>query len=382
MRASWSLLIAVLVGCGANGGATVDATGASAADAPGDGAQACVDPPGTVVPPTFEKHTIASAVARNAVCNDGSPGIYYLRRGTGCGATRWVIGLEGGGSCSSDAECAARTQGLTSSIDKPATLTLHGIFDGDATANPDFFTSNEVYVDYCTSDNWAGHRAASAATNNFAFRGADLVRAVFEDLRDPAITGDANIGTATDVLLVGSSAGGLGVLANADRLATALPDAQVRALDDAGWVPDILGYAPPGEPGLPVYTEFDARFAYWGALPDDSCAALETADPGRCMIGPLLLPRLTVPLFVHQDQRDPVQLKMLGGNTDTAYKTMFAGAIKTSLGPVSGVFSPSAGDHGLVFSTDFPVRTLGGVTYREAVGNWYFARSGASHIIE
>lgn len=370
-----------LVACGGSPAASPDAP--PTIDAAGDAAVgACVDPPSTPVVGTLEKHEIANAVARDAVCNDGSPGIYYVRRGTGCGATRWVIGLEGGGSCNTADECAARAHGLTSSVGKPATLTLHGILDADGAANPDFFTANVVYVDYCTSDNWAGHRAASADTNGFAFRGADLLRAALQDLRDPAISGPDHLGTATEVLLVGSSAGGLGVVANADRLSAALPAVRVRAVNDAGWVADLLSDPPAGQSAQPSYVEFDARFAYWAALPDDSCAALEPDHPGRCSIGPTVFPRLTTPLFVHEDQRDPVQLAMLGGSMDPAYKAQFAAAIASSLAPVTGVFSPRAGDHGLVFSTSFGVRAVGGVTLRDALGAWYFERGGATHVIE
>jgi hypothetical protein len=34
------------------------------------------------------KITITDAINKNAVCNDGSPGIYYLRDGFGSGAKR------------------------------------------------------------------------------------------------------------------------------------------------------------------------------------------------------------------------------------------------------------------------------------------------------
>lgn len=363
-----------------DGGALSDA--GSVAD--GGGTLGCIDPPGTVVAaPVMEKRTVENATARNAICNDGTPAVYYIRRGTSCGAKRWVLGLEGGGSCNTLAECAARGPGLRGTSGAAPSKNGTGILSPDAAANPDFFTANAVYVEYCSSDNWAGHRPASADTGNFAFYGKDIVAAVLEDLAKTDGMADAQ-----EVLLVGSSAGGLGVLANADALQARLPKARVRAVDDAGWVADILSFAPTGSSGQPSYTEFDARFAYWSAQVDASCAAAETTHLGKCSIGTTIFPQLTVPLFVHQDQRDPIQLKMLGLEAASnqaernAYLNTFRAAITSSLGPVTGVFSPRAGDHGLVFSNDFNVRALEGTTYREALGNWYFERQGPKKLVE
>ncbi len=396
-RAVW-LLGFSLMACGGSDAVTLADAGAPDGGSTGDasstfdagdttdggGALGCVDPPGTVVAaPVMEKHTVQNATARNAICNDGTPAVYYLRRGTGCGAKRWVLGLEGGGSCNTLAECAARGPGLRGTSGADPSKNGTGILSADPAANPDFFTANAVYVEYCSSDNWAGHRAASADTGNFAFYGKDIIAAVLEDLATAEGLADAN-----EALLVGSSAGGLGVLANADALQARLPKARVRAVDDAGWVADILSFAPAGSSGLPSYTEFDARFAYWSAQVDASCAAAQTAHLGKCSIGSTIFPQLTVPLFVHQDQRDPIQLKMLGLEAATsqaeraAYLSTFRNAITSSLGPVTGVFSPRAGDHGLVFSADFNVRALDGTTYREALGNWYFERQGPKKLVE
>lgn len=363
-------------------GATSDGQGPLAPDgAPStEPAVGCTDPASTSVSPTFERRTVANAEARHALCNDGTPAVYYVRRGTGCGAGRWVIGLEGGGSCNTPAECAAREVGQKSSSASTPTKSLGGIFSSDPAQNPDFFTANGVYVDYCSSDNWVGRRDASADTNGFGFHGKDIFAAVLEDLSD--------LSQASEILLAGSSAGGLGVVGNADVVKERFPKARVRAIDDAGWVADILAYAPPGQTGLPVTAELDARIAYWTGVPDASCAAVESAHLGRCSVGSVVFPYLAVPMFVHQDLRDPVQLSMLGVNAapnaaeKTKYRDAFAASLRTSLAPVTGVFSPNAGDHGLVFSPNFATRTAGGTTMREALGNWYFERNGTKKAIE
>merc|ERR1711972_1159762 len=51
---------------------------------------------------------IQNATARNAVCNDGTPGGYWFRQGTGSGSNRWLIHLQGGFWCWDSASCSDR----------------------------------------------------------------------------------------------------------------------------------------------------------------------------------------------------------------------------------------------------------------------------------
>merc|ERR1719174_338204 len=51
-----------------------------------------------------------AAITDNAVCLDGSPGLYYHRKGTGTGENKWYIHQEGGGWCSSLPACLTRSQ--------------------------------------------------------------------------------------------------------------------------------------------------------------------------------------------------------------------------------------------------------------------------------
>jgi len=46
----------------------------------------------------FEKIDL-TVVNPNAVCNDGSPAVYYFRPGYGSGSSVFTIYLEGGGVC-------------------------------------------------------------------------------------------------------------------------------------------------------------------------------------------------------------------------------------------------------------------------------------------
>ena len=98
-----------------------------------------------------------------------------------------------------------------------------------------------AYAPYCSSDGWAGSIAAAPPTH-FAFRGHDIVTAIFSDLAARQGLGAA---PGTRVLYGGCSAGARGALFNLDRVALQLLPALVPAgnlkrvgglLDSAFWV--------------------------------------------------------------------------------------------------------------------------------------------------
>lgn len=353
-------------------------------DAP-PSAVGCIDDASVTVSDTYEKRTVVNASARNAICNDGSPAVYYIRRGAGCGAKRWVIAFEGGGSCSTIAECQARPNKYKSSIGAGATQKVGGMMSSDPAVNPDFFSANIAFVNYCSSDYWMGTQPASAATDGLAFRGHDIVRAVIEDLEDTTLTGAPALSSVDEVLISGSSAGGLGVLGNVDAIAAGLPGKRVRAMVDAGWVADITAFAPAGQTGISTTAAFDAAFSYWRAVPDESCRDAAGGAAGRCGVGALVFPTLGVPLFVHEDLADSVQLnQLLVGATPaqaTAYKAEFAANLRASFGVLSGVFAPNEGEHTIMFKAEFATRTVAGTTFRETLGNWYFERAGTKKAV-
>ncbi|MHA2657853.1 MAG: pectin acetylesterase-family hydrolase, partial [bacterium JZ-2024 1] len=181
---------------------------------------------------------VSDAATRNAVCNDGTPATYYFRRGQGTGNHRWVIHLQGGGMCYSLETCQTRsvsTPWLMTSKGLPSTRMGNGVQSPLPTENPDFFNAHHIYVHYCSSDLWSGDREAAPASGGWHFRGARIVRAVIEDLMNPLITPSPNLADATEVLFSGGSAGGAGVMANLDWVASQFPRATVRGLNDAGW---------------------------------------------------------------------------------------------------------------------------------------------------
>jgi hypothetical protein len=326
---------------------------------------------------------LPDGVKNGAVCNDGSPAGYYYRRGVGAGTNLWVIHLQGGGLCNSVESCAQREKdepNLMTSKHLPKSRAGNGIMAPLSSDSPDFFRANDVYVPYCSSDLWSGDRAASAATGNREFRGARILRSVIDALSDPSITPSPNLGDAKQVLFSGSSAGGVGVLANLDWLAERLPNASVRGMTDAGWLVDIAPFDPTIDP-TPVLLQKGIEF--WNGTVDASCAAANVDAEGRCYMGPYVYPYLGTPLFVQIAQYDGPQLNALGitrplDEKKKQYAEQFAAAVRASLAQVQASFSPAAITHGILLDPEFWTTRIDGRTLSQVLGDWFFGRSGGS----
>jgi hypothetical protein len=330
---------------------------------------------------------VKDAEARGAVCNDGAPARYYFRRGSVPWSRLWVIHLQGGGMCYDQKSCGnrqAELPGLMTSADEPPSRPGNGIASTSSETNPDFSKANQVYLAYCSSDLWSGDRKASSKTGGLHFRGARILRAVIEDLTDPAITPAPNLTDARQVLFSGSSAGGVGVLVHLDWLAERLPNATVRGVTDAGWFVDLQPYDPDIDP---LVVQAQRGYTFWNATVDASFAAANPGAEGRCYMGQYVYPYLTTPLFVQIAQSDGPQLLQLGlnlplDNSERTYISTFGEAVRASLKPVSAAFSPATRTHGLLTDEKFWTVRINGLSFREVLGNWFFGRPGPVKAIE
>lgn len=227
-------------------------------------------PPGNASVGTLAPGTRLARVFLNdadALCNDGStPAIYVRPAGAALDASKWIIYLQGGGSCGNGGDCLKRwqhyqtsygMQKMSTSIDAalwdsfhaappagwvangaghytvPPSMGGHGIFSGSL-GNP-FRDWNQVFAYYCSSDEWSGQMTnqvldgvdpASGSSTDFTihFRGASIFDALVDTLRvgAQACLGDEcrplpSLDDASFILLAGSSAGGNGVKHNLDR---------------------------------------------------------------------------------------------------------------------------------------------------------------------
>lgn len=341
-------------------------------------------------------HKLSKADHPQALCNDGSPAYYVLRPGFGGGARRWHVYLEGGGSCGGGAECLER------SLDRPDLMSSDQVDDGevitepyrgiksaDPLENPDFYDANLVQIHYCSSDQWTGDMAATpdrplGDISHWHFRGRAIVTAVFEELAQQGLA------SAQEVLLSGSSAGGMGVANTADDLRARLPAAmRMLALQDAGFG---LIY-PPYDPvtrrestarPTPQEVSYTAGTLAWGGRGDATCDAQagDAAARAACHVPSETFPPgfVTTPMFIRQSQLDDVQTKRLIDPQDlsppaNAFRERFGAAMRATLAGLPshfGVFSTHDSEHVVMNTTaGWTQLAVDGTVLRAAFGAWY-----------
>ena len=219
----------------------------------------------------------------NSYCNDGTRAVMYIRpanyahngywrAGNGqptIHVARWVIWLQGGGSCRDADTCLARwcgTDGKSSSISSnmSSNNSFYAIAEGgifDRVPNNLFAGYNHVVIKYCSSDSWigsnnlAGVPTSSSVNIDIKFQGAAIVRDAITTLTSMPVAADPHplfgfvqlppLQGAMQIVLAGSSAGGVGVRHHLDSLKQQLqqtsPNAVIAGVIDAGLPPVLWG---------------------------------------------------------------------------------------------------------------------------------------------
>ncbi|HWW61182.1 MAG TPA: pectin acetylesterase-family hydrolase, partial [Thermoanaerobaculia bacterium] len=304
------------------------------------------------------KFTVDTTRFPEAICNDGTPAVFYFAPSTRAeDRNRWLIFLQGGGSCTSGQACAQRwcsidtnygMDKMTSSLTK-AQIRGNGFLD--VRDDNRFSTWNRVLIFYCSSDGWAGTKTSTQRATLpdgtereylIHFKGSRIIDAVLDTLRNAgpprrrATRHDAgteaaapwpDLDEATNVLFAGSSAGGNGVRQNADRVGAKLRSTNpkltdYRALFDAAYSPlrENLDFThstgcisqPTIGCSYTTATQFASSagdIALYGTRGDESCLAWHSSvQPGtewRCSDnGHVIMHHITTPFFLHQDEQD------------------------------------------------------------------------------
>lgn len=336
----------------------------------------------------FQRMTVQDAEERKALCNDGTPAVYFFSQGSEAHAQDWIIHLHGGGYCSDSASCAARAQEspkYTSSKDYKETLRGEGIFSRSETDNPDFAEWNYVEVMYCSSDLWTGTADGLVEDEMWHFYGHYIVQAVIEDLQKPEIIPGSTLADASRVIFMGSSAGGVGAALNLDRVAGMLPDAKVTGLLDGALTMPVEPYDAAEALGSILSTD---PVDYQGRLHDESCLAA-TNDLAVCTSVAGMYPYLETPVYVFTYQRDPVIIPNTTGidNPPTADQQVYLNevylpAYMDVVAGIDPVFSSDQTRHTAAMSDLFFDTKINGVSFAEAFGDWYFDRSETSRYVE
>ena len=328
-------------------------------------------------------------------CLDGTQAGYYFEEGTQ--TSLYVIFLQGGGYCNTEEKCKSRLGTALGTTKKwSSTKAQDGgdsaFLERDCNINPDFCEANHIYVPYCTGDTHLGRRHEDLHESfGMYFDGRMNFEAIVNKLID-----EHGMGNAANILLTGTSAGGIGAFHNVDWLAEQVPDANVKAISEAGWFyprsvegEDPSDYSPPSDyshfaAGTQGNVEIDrldtVSNPMWKVIPDPACAMNEKEHPELCTMLDGIYRYIKSPVFAVQSQFDQYHIFVafkapkfpLENELDTVedYITMYGEASRKSLQQIvdgkslypkphpDGVFSSSCISHGnppdiLVDNMDF-----------------------------
>jgi hypothetical protein len=343
------------------------------------------NPPGTGVSPGTELAKVTLDEYPEAVCNDGSPAILYVRRAANAAAEKdWVIFLQFGGSCDDWETCRGRWCGSDEPFDAAkmssrfAPAATNG--DGLLSRGPDnlFGNANQVLVYYCSSDAWLGRKSdvtlesplSGEPSYRLHFRGFSIVEAVNDALAkgvtsDDGVVSMPKLSEAKRIIFAGSSAGSAGQTNAVDWWASRYPAAESVGFFDSLVEPlpeDIAdeGDAKALEDLITARYEKVFRDLYDAHL-DESCVAAHSgADARHCANqSHVRLHHVTSPYFLRHDLRDAVNynaLSPIGGTlaelalatkkTIERHRTLLADAEeKSAMTRNPGLHASNCGQH-------------------------------------
>jgi hypothetical protein len=261
----------------------------------------------------------AEATRRGAVCLDGSPPGLYFRAATGArsNSKSWVIFMKGGAWCSSVADCVGRSRtNLGSSTKFPPSYSVGGPLDPSPSKNPTFYGFNHVVLFYCDGASFAGNVEAplrwvdpknSSSITTLYFRGQRVLEYAIDWLIE-----NRGLGSATDVLFGGGSAGGLATFLRADAVHQQLlqrqtPIKRFRGLPVSGWFLDHATVSGTHSFAQSMHDTF-VQHNCTGGVPAACLGALPMHEHWRCFMANYSFPAIHTPLFLLQSDLDLYQL--------------------------------------------------------------------------
>ncbi|KAA3469333.1 pectin acetylesterase 7-like isoform X1 [Gossypium australe] len=342
---------------------------------------------------------LQDAVAKGAVCLDGSPPAYHFDKGSGAGVDNWIVHMEGGGWCEDVPTCLSRKNtDLGSSKQMVKQFGFSGLLSGQQKSNPDFYNWNRIKVRYCDGSSFTGDAVDRA--NNLFFKGNSIWEFIIADLLAKGMR------NAKNAILSGCSAGGLASILHCDRFRALLPaSTKVKCISDAGFflhAQDVSG----GKHIEEFYGKVARLHGSVKNLPA-SCTSRMGARPELCFFPQYVVQTMQTPIFFVNSAYDSWQIKNILApsaadkskawksckldlkkctaaqlKTIQDFRTQFLSALNRAgvvNSPSKGMFIDSCYAHCQVgkqiqWSSDSsPV--VSNMKIAKAVGDWYYERS-------
>lgn len=334
-----------------------------------------------------------------AKCLDGTQAGYYVQQAKNLSnVNQWVLYLEGGGECDTESACQAQTYSSlgSSKYFAPTSDSSSWYLASDyCPYNPDLCGWNHARDPYCTQDLHAGQiENPDDSTWGLYFSGHLVFKAMLDALDQPPY----NLADATDIILSGTSAGGIGVWMNLDYLAERYPQARVTGATIAGHYfyatyYDGVNHTQPGTMGDFREPAMSSTYTLYNAFVDETCKeAYESRglSAGACLLSNNSLPYIKSDAYVVQSQTDSVVLtghdtwpeaymdmeperefmEQWHQNMTTALRPMMEAQLEGR--PRYGVFAAACYIHG-GFTHSAPL--INGLSYNQAFSRFYFDKN-------
>lgn len=329
------------------------------------------------------------AASQGAYCLDGSPPGYYIRYGKSPNINKWMIYLPGGAWCTSVEDCYSRSfSDLGSSTDAPALSAFSGILSASEKDNPDFHKWNMVKFMYCDGSSFLGNRSGTLnyKSKHIYLRGF----AVFNALIDHLIK-HTDLSSADNVILAGSSAGGLGALINGDFLRDKLSSIEsLHVILDGMMFTDQ-----PSVTGEHVMANLLKNTFYFHNIKDtasikDCTSEMTPTEQWKCLLPEYYYKHVYTPAFFIQSFHDTWYFSHALGIQCSTTECKSSDKINKNRQTVlslmqqvmgsdgDGLFASSCPFHWVLLkSTFYENLNINGTTVRDVVGQWYFHRKTA-----
>jgi len=255
--------------------------------------------PGTML----HKHNLPG---EKSLCNDGTRATYYTQEGMASGVCSLDSRAEVPATTSRSAQGDVRRTEFPFCSSKNARDQIQmggraSVWSPLPEENPAFHDWFKVWVPYCSSDEHAGNRDASAETANLHFNGKNIVSDVVDQLMAHPLAGQ----TIEKIVIIGFSAGGAGVARNcdfmADKFAALGSTAKVMCIMDGA---DFEPYWMTNRCDLILDERESAEF--WNAHEDDTCVS-ELGDTAvECSAFSTFWPYVETPFMIVSSEADPV----------------------------------------------------------------------------
>ncbi|XP_005111140.1 pectin acetylesterase 5 [Aplysia californica] len=340
--------------------------------------------------------TLPKSFAREkgAFCLDGSPPAYYYRPSPIISSNLWIIYLPGGGWCVSEEDCFQRSlTSLGSSHVAPTSLSMDGFLSKNCNNNPDFCWWNVLIFHYCDGGSFLGNQSHNVdfKSRSLYMRGGRIFEALIEYLMSTTGLKDAE-----QIILSGTSAGGIGALIHTDLLRSRLPPSvkTLHVLVDGAMfvdVPDVDGQRSMAK----MLSSFYHLHSVKDATSIQECTrTMKKEDTWRCLLPQVYQSFVFTPAFFIQSIYDTWQrtnvLKVPcfavtcpEAHLDEVYKARdavqsMAQQIMTSR--KNGVFLTVCPAHTILIRPYFYKKEVGNPTIQKSLSSWLQHSEVQTHV--